>query len=182
MLRRCENLKTVDSLNFPTSIPHHILIWRIAITFWGFEGLFILFTPPNGIEVSLPDVTPEVCSAILPVAIVPEEEQLLTGGNDGGNPVGFRISFHSHLQFHPRSKSILQTCVHLNMEMLLTTRKTSNEYVFGQHYLRLIILSTKCNKIFSREIWEISVLTHRSDPNKTGTKQCCSVPSTLKEL
>ena len=90
---------------------------KYRITFRGFEGLLILLTPPNGVEVSLPDVTPEVCSPVVPVAIVAEEEQLLTGGNDGGNPVGFRIGFHNHLQFHPRSKSILQTCVHLNREM-----------------------------------------------------------------
>lgn len=98
---------------------------KYFITFRGFEGLLILLTPPNGVKVSFPDVTPEVRSPVLSIAIVAEEEQLLTGSNDGGNPVDFRIFFHNHLQFHPRSKSILQTCIHLNREMLLTTRQVS---------------------------------------------------------
>ena len=110
---------------FPTAVSYYVMTEKYFFTFWGFEGLLILLTPPNGVQVSLPDVTPEVCSPVLPIAIIAEEEQLLTGGNDGGDPVSFRICFHNHLQFHPRSKSILQACVHLNREMLLTTTQVS---------------------------------------------------------
>lgn len=109
-----------SSCGHSSTISH--LNSKYFITFWGFKGLLILLTPPNGVEVSLPDVTPEVGPPVLAVTIVAEKQQLLTSGDDGGNPVGFRVCFHSHLQFHPRSKAILQTCVHLNREMLLTTR------------------------------------------------------------
>lgn len=39
-------------------------------------------------EVSRHDVTPEVGAAVVVVTFVSQEEQLATGGDDGGHPVG----------------------------------------------------------------------------------------------
>lgn len=87
-----------------------------GLTFGSFEGLLVLLTPADGVEASSPDVAPEVCLPVLPIAFVAEQEQLFTGRNDGGHPVSLRILSQSHLQLHPRSKPILQTYVHLKTE------------------------------------------------------------------
>lgn len=59
-----------------------------SLTLGGSHGFALLQAPAQGVEVSRHDVTPEVGAAVVVVTFVSQEEQLATGGDDGGHPVG----------------------------------------------------------------------------------------------
>lgn len=89
-----------------------------AGTFRHFENLLVLLAPADGVQVSCQDVTPEVGFAVLAVAVVAQQQQLPTRGDDGGNPVGVLVRLDSHFQLHAGGKTILQACVHLKRRII----------------------------------------------------------------
>lgn len=74
----------------------------------------MLTAPAQRVEVCRHDVTPEVCPAVILVALVAQQQQLATCGDDVGHPVrAVGLGAHAHLQLHARCQSCLQALVHL---------------------------------------------------------------------
>lgn len=78
-----------------------------APTFRGLEGLVVLCAPAYWVEFGSHDITPEVGLAVISVATEAQQQQLATGGDDGGHPVGVWAALIGHLQLHPRLEAAL---------------------------------------------------------------------------
>lgn len=89
-----------------------------ARTFRGHEHLVVGGAPANWVQLGRHDVAPEVGLAVLAVAAVAEQQQLTTGSDDGGHPVGVAATATAalvgHLQLHAGLEAALQAGFHLS--------------------------------------------------------------------
>lgn len=58
------------------------------LTLWCPHGLAMLAAPAQRVEVCRHDVAPEVGAPVVLVALVPQQQQLATCGDDVSHPVG----------------------------------------------------------------------------------------------
>lgn len=88
-----------------------------ARTFRGHECLVVGGAPADWVQLGRHDVAPEVGLAVVAVAAVAQQQQLATGSDDGGHPVGVAAAaaaaLVSHLQLHARLEAALQAGFHL---------------------------------------------------------------------
>lgn len=86
-------------------------------TFRGHERLVVGGAPANRVQFGCHDVAPEVGLAVVAVATVAQQQQLATGSDDGGHPVGVATTATAalvgDLQLHARLEAALQAGFHL---------------------------------------------------------------------
>lgn len=86
---------------------------QLLLTFRGHEGLVVKGAPAHWVQLSCHDITPEVSLAVITVATEAQQEQLATGGDDGGHPVRVGAALISHFKLHARLEAALQAELHL---------------------------------------------------------------------
>lgn len=91
----------------------HGCIKVILPTFRGHEGLIVLCTPANWVQLSCHDITPEVSLAVLAVATEAQEQQLATCSDDGGHPISVWVALIGHFELHARLEAALKADLHL---------------------------------------------------------------------
>lgn len=84
------------------------------LTLWRPHDLAMLAAPAQWVEVCRHDVAPEVGTPVILVALVPQQQQLATRGDDVSHPVrAIGLRAHAHLQLHAWRQPRLQALVHL---------------------------------------------------------------------
>lgn len=113
LYRRCLGkpaLQDVKCTQAPISVLRHYGSW---LTLGRSHFSSVLSAPAKRMQVGGHDVTPEVCSAVVLVTLITQQQQLPAGGDDGGYPEAFGFALHTYLELHAWREAGLQAQVDL---------------------------------------------------------------------
>lgn len=149
IFQKNDNCPPLQELKWKRKKKKRPKLWLIRrrprLTLWCPHGLAMLAAPAQRVEVRRHDVAPEVGATVVLVALVPQQQQLATCGDDVSHPVrAVGLRAHAHLQLHARRQARLQALVHLKRrQRSADLRKTGNPEATSDQSLFLNQISSR---------------------------------------